>query len=280
MSELRRVAADPGLIAECSTQLGFLFDLQKNIATATPAMMASMRAEIAASMEAVASIAQQARAAASDAALGAAQLAATTAATLKIVTDLTGDLYERHIFDPYLKFASKEDEAEYHQREAENQRYIREQLEKNTPEGTLNAAGATTDQMLDANAHGAGDSPDFAPRWNRLVETTNKQREALRQEGHSTEEFDRNINASVRRFLKAKGLSDAQIDATLAESDNPLDAVKPYMNTQADAQMLEQKINRATRMEPSQPVTITAAMDSPEAGASRMFDLRLFLLLQ
>lgn len=268
MSELRRVAADPGLIAECGTQLSFLSNLQQNIATATPATMASMHAEIAASMNAVAGIAQQARIAANDVALGSAQLAATTAATRQTVTDLSSDLYERRIFDPYLKFASPEDEAEYRKREAENQRYIREQLEKKTPEGTLNAAGGAADQMLDANAHGAGDSPDFALRWQRLRKDLDNQRSAVKAEGKSTEECDNRIKASVRRFLRDKGVPESEIDAKLRAVADPLDAAEPYMNGAKDAATLQANIDAGNKQLQADPAIKSAEPVTPDKNVA------------
>lgn len=44
----------------------------------------------------------------------------------------------------------------------------------------------------------------------------------MRQEGQSTEEFDRNLAASVRRYLKTKGLSDADIERQLAKTQPPI----------------------------------------------------------
>ncbi|KAJ8134275.1 hypothetical protein OY671_012512, partial [Metschnikowia pulcherrima] len=58
------------------------------------------------------------------------------------------------------QFASAEDERAYRQREAERRSYIEAEQAKGTPEGNLNAAGATVGQMADAKAHGAG-GPEF-----------------------------------------------------------------------------------------------------------------------
>jgi hypothetical protein len=175
---------------------------------------------------------------------------------------LSADLFERHLFEKSLRFASPEDEAEYRRREAEARRYIEEQLARHTPEGELNAGGALVGQMLDAHDHGAGADPGFMPRWNKLVETIQKQRAALRAEGRSTEEFDRNLVAAVRHSLKAKGLTDAEIDARLAASADPLDAVKPYLATEKDARGLIESASRATvhaNFDENQTLAVTAA---------------------
>jgi len=168
------------------------------------------------------------------------ELATASAATRQEVQNLSRDLYERRIFDPYLHFSSPEDEAEFRKREAEERQYIEAQLARHTPEGDLNAAGGMQGTMLDAHAHGAGDSPDFLPRWDALAESTQKQRAAMLAAGQSTEEYDRHITASVRRFLKEeKHLSDAEIDERLARSGNPLDAVKPFLTNDQASRNLE-----------------------------------------
>jgi hypothetical protein len=187
-------------------------------------------------------------------------VAVTSAATRQEVQSLSQDLFERKIFDAYLHFASPEDEADYRKREAAAHKYIDQQLAKNTPEGDLNAGGGMMGQMLDAHAHGAGDSPDFLPRWNALVEKTERQHAAMRAAGQSTEEYDRNLNASVRRFLKAKGLSDAEIDKRPAASNNPLDAVKPYLKNDKDSRDLEQKTQLSSHVEAvASPQSVTRA---------------------
>jgi hypothetical protein len=167
-----------------------------------------------------------------------AAVAAASAATRAETQTLAADVFDRHVFDPYLHFTSREDEAEFREREDEARKYVAAQLARHTPEGDLNAGGGMLGTMLDAHAHGAGDSPDFMPRWNALVEKTQKQRAAMQAAGQSTEEFDRNLDASTRRFLKTKGLSDAEIDARLARSANPLDAVKPFITSDEASQNL------------------------------------------
>lgn len=150
----------------------------------------------------------------------------TGAELAREVQGLQADFYGRHLFDPFLTFASKADERAYRTREDENRRYIAEQLAKKTQAGYLNASGAMVDQMLDAHAHGAGNSPDFASRWDRLIETTRRHRDALSTAGQDTREFDTRIERAVRRHLKTKGMSDRDIDAVLSRAADPLEAAR------------------------------------------------------
>lgn len=215
-----------GVAAELS---GAISDLQSALQSGTVRAADLMAIKSIVQSGSVASILSQASAQAASqvSAQAAATVAATAADTRRETQTLAQDVFEKKIFDRYLHFSSPEDQAEYRKREAEAKRYIDAQLARKTPEGDLNAGGGMIGQMLDAHAHGAGDSPDFLPRWNALVEKTTKQRAAMHAAGQKTEEFDRNLNTAVRRFLKAKGLTDAEIDARLASGRDPLEAVKP-----------------------------------------------------
>ena len=200
-------------------------------------------------------VAQATAAAASPAAL--AQAVATTSADTRAeVQNLSRDMFSNRIFDPYLHFASAADEAEFRRRQAEAQSYVDVQLAHHTPEGDLNAGGGMMGAMLDANAHGAGDSPEFLPRWNALVDKTERQRAAMHAAGQSTAEFDRNLVTSVRSFLRAKGLTDAEIDARMTASANPLDAAKPYLRSDDDSKMLERsaKLSAHATQAVAQPI--------------------------
>ena len=254
------------VLAECANQLSALDALQLGLATASGASLVNLRIEIAAAVSGASSIAQQARVAASGAAADSA--AATGAALRSELKTLNDDIFTRRIFDDYLTFRSPEDKEAYLRREAEARRYIEQQLAHRTPEGELNAAGATIGQMLDAHAHGAGGSPEFNERWERLVKTTEQHRNALRTEGHATEEFDRNVTSSVRRYLKEKGLTEAQIDAALAASANPLDAVKPYIQNENDEKTLERDAikNDGRSLVSKNSITTSVAMPSTPAA--------------
>ena len=174
-----------------------------------------------------------------------------SAATRQEAQTLSHDLFERRIFAPYLHFSSAEDEAEYRAREAERQRAIAAALARQTPEGNLNAGGLTVGQMLDAHTHGAGASPDFLPRWNSLTEKLSQQRAAMHAAGHSTEAFDRRVAGDVRVFLKAKGLSDEEIDTRLAASSAPLETVRPYLANDRDSRRLEDKTAKIVEEPPA-----------------------------
>lgn len=97
--------------------------------------------------------------------------------------------------------------------------------------------------MLDANAHGAGDNADFMKKWNELKEKTDKLRAAMRAAGKSTAEYDESIRQDVVAFLKAKGLSDEQIKEALAKNENPLDAAKSYLGSDAASQNLANNVS-------------------------------------
>jgi len=239
-------ANDGSALVEGQAQLSNLQALQLSVSTAGPSTLARLQTQVAASVAASAATIQQARAT-TGATQGSesAQLVAASAATRNEVHSLSADLFDRHLFDSSLHFSSAEDKAEYQRRDTDMRRYIEDQLARGTPEGDLNAAGGVMDRMLDAQAHGAGANPEFLPRWNRLVETTRKQHELMRAEGRSTEEFDRHVQDSVRRYLKSQGLSDHEIAARLAASADPLDAVKPYLRSEREAQALDQSVIRA-----------------------------------
>ncbi len=258
---------DTALVAECEARLGMLAALQDVLAGAKPAGLAAIRSTVLASVGAAATTAQQVRSAvASATAAGPMSLATTSAVLRQELSSLHGDLFERRIFDPFLHFASREDEEAYRRREEETRRYIAQQMAAKTPEGALNAAGATMGQMLDAHSHGAGASPEFLPRWTRLVETTQRHREALRAEGRDTTEFDRNLVASVRQYLRTKGLSELAIDAALAGGADPLDAVKPYLKSEKDAQALANPITMGAAEVEAKAVPITVAVVGTETG--------------
>lgn len=251
LEDLRRAGgdADPVVAQRCADQLATVQSMRDGIASATPAALIAMKAGVGACVTSSQTVVQNTRAATATA--DAALLAATGAAARNEVESLSADLFDRRIFDRYLQFKSREDEEQYRKREEETRRYVAQQLAAKTPEGDLNAGGAVMGQMLDAHAHGAGDSPEFAARWERLVETTRRHREAMRGEGRSTEEFDRNLKASVRRYLRDKGLTDAEIDDKLAVAADPLDAVKPYLTTERDALTFEKSTRTDRRLSPA-----------------------------
>jgi hypothetical protein len=194
-------------------------------------------------------------------------LAAASADTRREVQTLERDVFDRRIFDPYLRFSSPEDEAEFRKREAEARKYIDEQLARGTPEGNLNASGGMIGTLLDAHTHGAGNSPDFMPRWDALVEKARRQRASMHAAGQSTEEFDRHVAASVHRFLEAKGLSDTEIDRRLKASADPLDVVKPFLSDDRDSQDLERKIQGSAHIEQAATASPISHVETSDATA-------------
>jgi hypothetical protein len=129
--------------------------------------LASLRAEVRAAIAAVHAYASEVR--------GAAQseqttqpLGLVTATAHRDVQNAARDVFDRKIFDPYLRFVSPQDEEEYRKREAERKHYIEEQQAKGTPQGELNATNTMIAQLDDAKAHGAAKSPEFAPMRERL----------------------------------------------------------------------------------------------------------------
>lgn len=264
---------DADTVARCASQLAAILSLRDGLSSTPASALPGLRASVAATVSATHSVAQSARASAVN--IETAALLASAASTRNEVEALQVDLFGRRIFDPFLRFASREDEEAYRRREEENRRYIEQQLAAKTPEGDLNAAGATMVQMLDAHARGAGDSPEFAARWNRLVDTTRRHREAVRADGRSTEEFDRNLKASVQRYLREKGLPDVEIEARLAVAGDPLDAVRPHLTTEREANALDESIKRAQWRSAATPliamaVAVPLTKDEPGAGSSAL----------
>jgi hypothetical protein len=198
----------------------------------------------------------------------AATLAAASASTRQEVQNLAHDVFDRHIFDSYLHFDSAEDEVEFRRREAEDKKYIQAQLALGTPEGNLNAGGGMIRTMLDADAHGAGNSPDFMPHWNALVQKVEAERAAARAAGVSTEEFDRNLRDSIRSFLKAKHLSDAEIDRVLSSAD-PLEAVKPLLRDEHDTRVLEEKVQLSRHIEQAASTQPVARVETSTSAPTR-----------
>jgi hypothetical protein len=234
IAELERGGAP---IDAARSQLQALGDLQRQIAVAGPAALTSLRGEIGGAIATSRQMQQQGRSA-SNAESVEATLAAISARTRATVERIAGDLFERRIFDPYLQFASEEDERAYRSREAERRAYIDAQLARGTPEGNLNASAATVGQVLDAGANGADRSPEFERTKHDAFTAYRDQRTAMVAAGRSTTDADQQVAGEVRRVLRARGLSDADIDARLAASANPLDALDTGTAPQREASVI------------------------------------------
>lgn len=107
------------------------------------------------------------------------RLAATTAATRRMVQQISDDMFRRRIFDPYLHFASPEEEAEFRRREAERQQQIERLNATGRPADALRAGELVRDQLHDAGRHGAERSPDYAPTLRRIDRQLERMRETL-----------------------------------------------------------------------------------------------------
>lgn len=130
--------------------------------------LVSIRAEVAAFVAAAQVIANQAVASAATTQTAEAALHLASEAARREVTSFVQDFYEKKIFDPFLRFASPEDEDAYRKREADRERAIKEALALGTPEGNLRAANLSMAQLRDAGAHGADKSPEYARIWSSL----------------------------------------------------------------------------------------------------------------
>lgn len=255
IAELARGGAD---VSALTNQSQALLQLQKQVGNANLGGLVAMRTEIASAVALTQAIAQQSRTSATTAEQATASLATVSAETRRAVQSISNDVFERKLFDPYLEFASAEDEAAYRKREAERQQTIAAELAKHTPAGDLNAAGATIGQMTDAKAHGAGNSPEFESRWNELVATTQRLRDEIVRSGGSTKEFDDKLRDDLRTIMKSKGLSDAEIDARLAaHADNPLEAAKDFVG-ETEIQRLSNDTVVTRELKPEQAMSIEA----------------------
>lgn len=256
IAELARSGADSSALTNQSQALQ---QLQQQVGSANFGSLLALRTEIASVVATTQAVAQQSRTNATITEQ-AASLATASAETRRTVESISNDIFERKLFDPYLEFASAEDEAAYRRREAERQQAIAAELAKNTPAGNLNAAGITVGQMADTKAHGAGNSPEFEGRWNELVATTQRLREEIIRGGGSTKEFDDRLRADLRTIMKSKGLSDTQIDARLvAHADNPLEAAKAYVASDDAVSALRQTVELSAGGTSIRPEPVTAA---------------------
>jgi hypothetical protein len=220
IAELARSGADASALVN---QRQSLQQLQKQVGSASFATLAGLRAEIAGAVATTQTLTEQGRANATTAGQAAAEALATASANSR--AQVTSIMRDMHRFDPYLHFASAEDEAAYRKREAERLAYIDAQHAKGTAEGNLNAAGATVAQLADAETHGAGNSPEFKQRKRELVESTIALRNQMHANGQSTEEFDQRLEADLRRIAQAKGHFDHAAPRTAnAQVSNPNNA--------------------------------------------------------
>lgn len=277
LAELSRNGASTGPL---ETQLHNLSAAMRQVGAAGSAALASLRSDVAAIVTQSGAVAQQARTTATSAqSADAAELASAARDQVNAVMRGMKD------FDPYLQFDNAEAEADYRRREGERRAYIEEQQAKGTPEGDLNAAGAAMGQMADAGAHGAAASPDFDRRWNALADSTQRLRDQLVREGKDVSEFDNRLREDLRQIMRAKGKSDAEIDALLAaHPENPMDAMRAFVAeqkgnvTQQDLDVLDEKVGRNAqniKLASIAPEHEAIATVSPVADAANSFGAAL-----
>ena len=262
---MRELGGNSAAISEGLAQLQVLASLQRQIGTASPSALATIRGEIAAVVSQANSAMQQGRTAATAELVTEEADVATLAATSR--AQVTAIMRDMHRFDPYLSFASPEDENAYRQREADRLAYIAAEQAKGTPQGDLNAAGGAVGQMVDAAAHGAGNSPEFRERFDELLGNTQRLREQMLREGRDVSEFDRNLREDLRRILRSKGMSDAQIDARFAAHSDPLEAARDLVENAGDLAQIESAANRAADAPDSARTTAAEAPSVPGLDA-------------
>lgn len=168
LQALRQDGADAAIIASGEQQLLGLNGLQRQLAEGTMPLSALKQA-ISASVASASGLVQQGRAHATlarEAEMAALHAASTEAR--QVAQGFLHDFYEKRIFDPYLTFDGAEDERAYREREAARQKAIQAALEENTPEGQLRALDIIKQQMDDAKAHGADQSPDFKSQYDKI----------------------------------------------------------------------------------------------------------------
>ena len=163
IAELARSGADS---AALTNQNQALQQLQRTVGSANLGSLLALRGEVVATASNTTNLANQAISSAASAAAAQANLASAERARASIEA-LNRDLFENRVLDPYLRFASPEDEEAYRKREQEREAEIQRSLALRTPEGDCRAAQLTHDQLLDAGAHGADRAPDFGNMLNQ-----------------------------------------------------------------------------------------------------------------
>ncbi len=157
IAELARSGADSAALAN---QGQALQQLQRTVGTASLGSLLALRHEVAATSSSASALATQAISNAASTAAAQANLSPAERARATIEA-LHRDLFENKVLDPYLRFASPEDEEAYRKREREREAEIKRALALGTPEGDRRALELQQDQLRDAGAHGADRSPDY-----------------------------------------------------------------------------------------------------------------------
>lgn len=158
IADLARNGAPSTSIAEARTQLASLGALCQQLASSDSKTLIALRATVAAAVASGQSTAQQAL---SDAGGATNNQTMNPQQARHAIEDVGRKLFDDKALDPYLQFASAEDEAAYRRREEERRKAYEAEMEKHTVEGDRRAAEIAKSQLGDAEAHGAGKSPEF-----------------------------------------------------------------------------------------------------------------------
>lgn len=212
--ELRQSGASADVVAKGEIQLAALMGLQRKLEQATPATIASIRAEVASCVAAAAKIAQQAQTAEANSNQGpqSMSIAAASQAARAATASFVDDYYGKKKFDAYLHFTSAEDEEEFRRREEERREEIEKARALHTPEGDLLATKLSIEQMNDAGAHGASESSEFNKTLSKLKDA------------------ESNLVAAVAAQTPAAQNKKPQASAEV----DPLDAIKPSLDASRD----------------------------------------------
>lgn len=168
--ELRGVPnMDAALIGQAESNLAAILALKRQLSTASGSQLSAIRAQIAVAVSSAASTAHQAQQAAASACTGPISMASARQAAHEAVNEFEDAYFKQRKFDPYLHFESDDDEREYRRREAERHQEIEKAQALHTSAGDLRAVELSHDQLVDAGAHGADRSPDFAPLFAKVT---------------------------------------------------------------------------------------------------------------
>jgi hypothetical protein len=148
-----------------------LQQLQSKIGSANLGSLLALRSDVVSASNSATALANQAT---STAASAVANTNLSPAQRVRAnIEAVQRDLFDKRVLDPYLQFASAEDEEAYRKRERERNAEVRRALALRTPEGDRRATELVEDQLRDADAHVADRSPDFAAMLNQNAEAKN-----------------------------------------------------------------------------------------------------------
>jgi hypothetical protein len=162
IAELARSGADSAALAN---QGHALQQLQRTVGSANLGSLLALRSDVTIAATSATALANQATSTAASAVANT-NLSPSQRARANIEA-VQRDLFEKRVLDPYLQFASAEDEEAYRKRERERDAEVKRALALRTPEGDRRATELVEDQLRDADAHGADRSPAFAAMLNQ-----------------------------------------------------------------------------------------------------------------